>query len=191
MSTHSLSSLAKFYYYIHDLCSRTTWEASTRRVNHYRFYWSKRWWGGSDISWIICKSFAPRSRQITTPVPHHSDFTGRMSFLLPNQQHQSTTIQQNFAHNLIQNLSTIRYIQKFLPTSLPLHIGYKMQPKLKQQLNWCKTWNCSFTKKKIKSCIYYVLCFALCYRQLADKTSPPQQSPMIDWAGFNDPLNTL
>ena len=28
---------------------------------------------GSVISWAICKS-APRSRQITTPVPHHSVF---------------------------------------------------------------------------------------------------------------------
>jgi len=38
--------------------------------------------GGSGISWAMCKS-APRSRQITTV------FTGRMPFLLPNQQHQS------------------------------------------------------------------------------------------------------
>jgi len=44
---------------------------------------------GSSISWAICKS-APRSRQITMPVPHHCFFTGWMPFLLPNQQHQST-----------------------------------------------------------------------------------------------------
>jgi len=44
---------------------------------------------GSGISWAICKS-APRSRQITMPTPHHSVFTGRMPFLPPNQQHQST-----------------------------------------------------------------------------------------------------
>jgi len=45
---------------------------------------------GSGISWAICKS-APCSRQITTPAPHHSVFfTGRMPFLLPNQQRQST-----------------------------------------------------------------------------------------------------
>jgi len=45
---------------------------------------------GSGISWAICK-FASRSRQITMPVPHHSSFfTGRMPFLPPNQQHQST-----------------------------------------------------------------------------------------------------
>ena len=45
---------------------------------------------GSGISWVICKS-APCSRQITMPAPHHSSFfTGRMPFLLPNQQRQST-----------------------------------------------------------------------------------------------------
>ena len=44
---------------------------------------------GSSISWAMCKS-APRSRQITTPAPHHSVFTGRMPFLPPNQQRQST-----------------------------------------------------------------------------------------------------
>ena len=45
---------------------------------------------GSGISWAICKS-APCSTQTTTPVPHHSVFfTGRMPFLPPNQQRQST-----------------------------------------------------------------------------------------------------
>jgi len=34
--------------------------------------------GGSGISWTICKSSAPRSRQITTPLPHHSVFTGQI-----------------------------------------------------------------------------------------------------------------
>jgi len=33
---------------------------------------------------------APRSRQITMPTPHHYFFTGRMPFLSPNQQRQST-----------------------------------------------------------------------------------------------------
>ena len=32
------------------------------------------WWGGSGISWTMCKSFAPRSRQITMPVSQHSVF---------------------------------------------------------------------------------------------------------------------
>jgi len=46
---------------------------------------------GSGISWAICKS-AHRSRQKTTPAPHHSVFytAGRMPFLPPNEQYQST-----------------------------------------------------------------------------------------------------
>ena len=47
-------------------------------------------WDGSGISWTICKQSAPRSRQTTTPTPHHSILTGRKLFLTPNQQCQST-----------------------------------------------------------------------------------------------------
>jgi len=47
-------------------------------------------WDGSDISCTICKQSAPRSRQTTTPTSHRSMFTGRMLFLTPNQQRQST-----------------------------------------------------------------------------------------------------
>jgi len=72
------------------LFSRTTWVSRQQKGNHSAFYWSKRWWSGSGISWTICKLFAPRSRQITTPVPHHSVFTGRMPFLPPNQQSHRT-----------------------------------------------------------------------------------------------------
>ena len=43
----------------------------------------------SSISWTICKQSAPRTRQISTPTPHHSIFTGRALFLMPNQQCQS------------------------------------------------------------------------------------------------------
>ena len=44
---------------------------------------------GSGISWAICKS-APCSREITMPASHHKFFTGRMPFLPPNQQRQSS-----------------------------------------------------------------------------------------------------
>jgi len=44
--------------------------------------------GCSGISWTICKQSC--SRQITTPAPHHSMFTGQMLFLTPNQQCEST-----------------------------------------------------------------------------------------------------
>ena len=59
---------------------------------------------GSGISWAICKS-APRSRQITTPAPHHSVFTGRMPFLPPNQQRQSTEGQMHWM--IIQTIQRI------------------------------------------------------------------------------------
>ena len=45
---------------------------------------------GGGISWTICKQSAPHSRQTTTPTPNHLIFTGRMLFLTPFQQHQST-----------------------------------------------------------------------------------------------------
>ena len=47
-------------------------------------------WDGSGINWTICKQSAPRSRQITTPTPHHLILAGRTLFLAPNQQSQNT-----------------------------------------------------------------------------------------------------
>ena len=85
--------------------------------------------GGSGISWTICKSFAPRFRQITTPVPHHSVFTGWMPFLPPNQQFQS--IDGTHTHNrftALWNLSgttrVSRYEKKHLPTTLIMVINH-------------------------------------------------------------------
>jgi len=46
------------------------------------------WFNGlcSGTTWTICKSFVPLCRQITTPAPQHSVFTGRMPFLRPTTQ---------------------------------------------------------------------------------------------------------
>jgi len=44
---------------------------------------------GSGISWAVCKS-APRQRDNHASTPPLSFFTGRMPFLPPNQQRQST-----------------------------------------------------------------------------------------------------
>ena len=63
--------------------------AGTRKVKPIRILLKQETVSSSGISWAICKS-APRSRQITTPAPHHSVFTGRMPFLPPSQQRQST-----------------------------------------------------------------------------------------------------
>jgi len=62
------------------------------RISQARYEpWKQETVSGSGISWAICKS-GPCSRQITTPAPHHSVFTGQMPFLPPNQQRQSPSI---------------------------------------------------------------------------------------------------
>ena len=53
--------------------------ASTGKVKPIWILLKQETVSGSGISWAICKS-ALRSRQITTPAPHHSVFTGRMPF---------------------------------------------------------------------------------------------------------------
>ena len=62
--------------------------AGTRKVKPIWILLKQETVSSSGISWAMCKS-APRSRQITTPAPHHSVFTVWMPFLPPNQQRQS------------------------------------------------------------------------------------------------------
>ena len=71
------------------LCPGLPRWAGTRKVEPIWTLLKQETVSGSGISWAVCKS-APRSRQITTPAPHHSFFTGLMPFLPPNQQCQST-----------------------------------------------------------------------------------------------------
>ena len=71
------------------LCPGLPGSAGTREVKPIWILLKQETVSGSGISWAICKS-APCSRQITTPAPHHSVFTGQMPFLPPNQQRQST-----------------------------------------------------------------------------------------------------
>ena len=70
------------------LCPGLPGWVGTRKVKPVWILLKQETVSGSGISWAICKS-APRSRQITTPAPYHSVFTGWMPFLPPNQQHQS------------------------------------------------------------------------------------------------------
>jgi len=80
------------YYYYYDLFasgtsllqhpfnglfSRTTWVSLYQKCKTSLYLNEARddgVWDGSGISWTICKQSAPRSRQITTPTPYHSDF---------------------------------------------------------------------------------------------------------------------
>jgi len=55
------------------LCPGLPGWASTRKVKPIWILLKQETVSGSGISWTVCKS-APRSRQITTPAPHHSVF---------------------------------------------------------------------------------------------------------------------
>ena len=55
------------------LFSRTTWVSRYQKGKPVWILLEQETVSGSGISWAICKS-GPRSRQITTPVPHHSVF---------------------------------------------------------------------------------------------------------------------
>jgi len=71
------------------LFSRTTWVSRHQKGKSFWILLEPEmgWqWHQLDHTQIT----APRSRQITTPVPHHSVFTGQMPFMPPNQQRQST-----------------------------------------------------------------------------------------------------
>jgi len=73
--------------------SRTTWVSRYQRGKTSLHLYEARddkVLGCSGISWTICKQSAPRSRQISTPTPYHSNFTGCLLLLTPNQQSQST-----------------------------------------------------------------------------------------------------
>ena len=55
------------------LCPGLPGWAGTRKVKPIWILLKQETVSGSGIRWVICKS-APRSRQITTPTPHHSVF---------------------------------------------------------------------------------------------------------------------
>jgi len=54
-----------------SLFSRTTRVSRHQKGKPFWILLKQEMMGGSGISWAICKSFAPHSRQITMPVPHH------------------------------------------------------------------------------------------------------------------------
>ena len=89
ISAESLSALSHTHTRLMALCLRLPVLAGTRKVKPIWILLQPETVSGSGSSWAICKS-APRCRQITTPAPHHSVFTGRVPFLPLNQQHQSS-----------------------------------------------------------------------------------------------------
>jgi len=96
INTHITYYYYYYYYYYHFtapwIVSRTTRGSRYQKVKTKLTnldLLEQETVSGSGISWAICKS-ASFPRQITMPASLHSVFTGRMPFLPPNQQHQST-----------------------------------------------------------------------------------------------------
>jgi len=73
---------------------------------------------GSGISWAICKS-APRSKQTPCQHPTTQFFTGRIPFLLPNQQRQSTvnTLKQWYFTAMPNKKTNHTFLCRWLPNA--------------------------------------------------------------------------
>jgi len=68
----------------------------------------------------IIELSAPCSRQTTTPAPHHSVFAGRMPFLPPNQQRQSTESKFLITSTLLTTRNRYRPLKKIAISNLPM-----------------------------------------------------------------------
>ena len=63
-----------FYNSYFTLCGTTKGVSQHQKDKPFWISLKKRWWSGSDISWTIRKSLAPRSKQTTKPTHYHSCF---------------------------------------------------------------------------------------------------------------------
>ena len=107
LATKALSDSIEFtgtHTHLTTLCPGLPGWAGTRKVKPIWILLEQETVSGSGISWTVCKS-APCSRQITMPAPTTQFFTGRMPFLPPNQQCQSTEGLIEFIGTIQINLS--------------------------------------------------------------------------------------
>ena len=86
------------------LCPGLPGWASTKKEKPIWILLKQETASGSGISWAICKS-APCSRQIPHQLLTAQFFTGRIPFLPPNQQRQSTEGTQGFTSHSTQKIS--------------------------------------------------------------------------------------
>jgi len=86
--------------------------------------------GCIGISWTICKQSAPRCRQITTPTPHRSIFTGQMLFLMPIQWCQiieGTKFTQKHTHPFNDPFSGTTRVSRYQKKAKPSWILLKQE----------------------------------------------------------------
>ena len=84
----------------YDPLSGTTQVSQYQKGKPFWILLKQRWWGGSGISWTICKLFAlcSRSLKIIMPAPHHSHFYWPDA-LPDNQPTASKHWRQTLQHN--------------------------------------------------------------------------------------------
>ena len=94
---HSLLQLHPF----NGLFSKTTWASRYRKGKPVWIYKARDegLWGCSGIRWTICEQSAPRSKQITTPTPHHS--------IWPCIQWETIVFCSNLAHEVIRWMTVL------------------------------------------------------------------------------------
>jgi len=85
-------------------------------VRYQNFYITFTLRGDSGISWTICRLFVPRSRQITTPAPHHSIY-----YRLDALPAAEPTVSKHWRQFTGMHTSIITFIE---PTSLFLSVVY-------------------------------------------------------------------
>jgi len=73
----------------------------------------------------ICRSFAPLSRQITTPAPHHSIFTGRPTNSV-NALKSNSTVYWGIHKMLLQNAPIVREWVGLRPTRKALRVEHEL-----------------------------------------------------------------
>ena len=116
---------------------RTTWVNRHQKGKPFWILLKQEMTSGSDISWTICKSFSPRSRQITMPVPHHSDFYRPDAFpaiwpTATKHWRQTTFNNKNwlkdnlstagtFDVRVVQTYKFYQHNQKKIVNNLPMH----------------------------------------------------------------------
>jgi len=84
--------------------------------------------GCSGIRWTMCKQSAPRFRQITTPTPHHLIFTGRMLYLTPDQQSQSTESSSIIVTQYLLQVVNLRLLHPALAEYCDEHVCLSVCP---------------------------------------------------------------
>jgi len=98
-------------------------------------------WDAVASAGPYAKQSASRSRQITTTTPHHSIFTGRVLFLMPNLECQST-------EGKWRSTNEKNYICKYL---LTLDYIRSLKVNLRVWQHYVKVPNKSLTDSKLKT----------------------------------------